>query len=368
MNVLSVIERVARRRGTHLALRSEDVLLTYEELLDRASRIGAYLVREGLKPGERVAVFLHNQPEYLPMVLGIWKAGGVFVPLNALFAPSAIRHAVEDSETRWVLTRPDAVGTVREALEGLEVAARIISTGPADGAVVTFDDVIATDPLPTTVPRKDHDNAVLMYTSGSTGRPKGVRQTHRNTVAASEATMDVWEMTDEDHALVCTPLFHVGGLQLISLPALLAGATVTLMKWSVDEYLRLAVSLEPTVLAIVPAMMIDIVNTHETGRHLDSVRVCAVGGSALPAARLEAFTRATGVVPVNIYGQTEQAGLAICEPLHEARREGTLGRPLSSIVEHRIVALGSNNPSDVAVEGELLGPWRRRHTGLLAAP
>jgi long-chain acyl-CoA synthetase len=208
-----------------------------------------------------------------------------------------------------------------------------------------------------------------MYTSGSTGTPKGVRQTHRNTVAECEAVIDVFDLGPADHALVCTPLFHVGGLQLMVLPVLLAGGTVTLRRWNVVEWLADVDALRPTVAALVPAMMIDIVNhLGERSRELDTIRVCMVGGSAMPQARLATFTALTGVVPVNIYGQTEQSGLAICERLDEARRHGSLGRPLEQVVRWQVVPpdsttplpAGSDRVGELWVRGDAVTPgyWR----------
>ncbi|MEU7810911.1 class I adenylate-forming enzyme family protein [Pseudonocardia sp. NPDC049154] len=345
MNVLTSIERVARRRADQVALRCGDVTRTYGDLLDTAARFAGFLQAQGLAPGERVGLFLHNEPEWLPALLGIWKAGGVAVPFNYMFAPAALRHAAVDSGARWVLALGTDVARLRESLAGTELADHVIALTPTEGAEHSFTEAITADPAQRTVPRLDGDDALLMYTSGSTGTPKGVRQTHRNTAAECEGVLDAWDIGPEDHALVCTPLFHVGGLQLISLPLLLAGGTVTLRRWKAVEYLDDVITLRPTVLAIVPAMMIDIVNLlGDEGRDLDSVRVCMVGGSAMPEARLKQFTALTGVVPVNIYGQTEQSGLAITEPIHEERRYGSLGKPLEQIVRWQIVPAGSTTP------------------------
>lgn len=365
MNVLTSIERVARRRADQVALRCGGVTRTYAELLETAAGFAGFLQGQGLAPGDRVGLYLHNEPEWIPALLGIWKAGGVAVPFNYMFAPAALRHAAVDSGARWVLALGSDVPRLRESLAGTDLADHIIALTPAEGAQHAFTEAVSAEPLRRTVPRLDGDDALLMYTSGSTGTPKGVRQTHRNTAAECEAVIDAWDIGPDDHALVCTPLFHVGGLQLISLPLLLAGGTVTLRRWKATEYLDDVVTLRPTILAIVPAMMIDIVNLlGDAGRDLDSVRVCMVGGSAMPEARLKQFTALTGIVPVNIYGQTEQSGLAITEPIQEERRYGSLGKPLEQIVEWRIVPVGTtialphgaDEPGELWVRGDAVTP------------
>jgi long-chain acyl-CoA synthetase len=143
---------------------------------------------------------------------------------------------------------------------------------------------------------------------------------------------------------------------------LLAGGTITLRRWAVREWLDDAARLQITVTALVPAMMVDIVNELGTDRlPLDSIRVCAIGGSALPQSRLEALTAATNIVPVNIYGQTEQSGLSITEPPHEARRERSMGKPLDQITRIRIAntlgdEVGTDEIGELWVRGDAVTP------------
>ncbi|HEX4247442.1 MAG TPA: class I adenylate-forming enzyme family protein [Pseudonocardia sp.] len=393
MNVLTSLERAALHRPDELAVRKDGVALTYRELFDTAARFAGHLVREGLRPGERVGIYLHNELAWLPALLGIWRAGGVAVPFNYLFAPAALRHAAADSGARWVLALATDVPRLRDTLQGTEAGDRIVSIGAAGGsgvtggvagaagdaagagggavpgAVCSFKEAVAGAPLERTVPRMDGDDALLMYTSGSTGRPKGVRQTHRNTTAACEAVIDTWRFGPADHALICTPLFHVGGLQLMALPLLLAGGSATLRRWQPREWLDDVLALRPSYVALVPAMLIDIVNLlGERETVLDSVRVCAVGGSAMPAARLGQFTALTGIVPVNIYGQTEQSGLSVTEPINADRRPGSLGRPLDQVVQWQLVPAGATEPlpprcgdvGELWVRGDAVTPgyWR----------
>ena len=351
MNIVNVIRRSARRDPDKVAIHHGGTALTYRELVDRSSRFATYLVGQGVRPGDRVGVLMHNQPEWIIAMLGIWQAGATLVPYNYLFHPSALRHATEDADVRLVVTPAADVDRLVQALDGLDVAGRIVSVGEHDDAFATWDAVLESTAMSIVVPRFDSDDAVLMYTSGSTGRPKGVRQPHRAIAAVCEAECDVWSIDENDHALVCTPLFHVGGLQLITLPLLFAGGTVTLRRWKVREWLADAAERQPTVVALVPAMMIDIINELRDEKHpLPSIRVCAVGGSALPLSRLRQLTEATGIVPANIYGQTEQMGLSITEPLDEERREGSLGKPLAQIVEVRVV---STDPQDQGRDVEI---------------
>src|ERR1700754_93040 len=116
--------------------------------------------------------------------------------------------------------------------------------GPGGGFAAAL---AAHEPVHTVIPRLDRDDALIMYTSGSTGVPKGVRQTHRNITAQVDGVIDLYQLTAADHVLNCMPLFHVGGLQLASLPILLRGGQITFMPcWDVTVWLDLAQRLRPT--------------------------------------------------------------------------------------------------------------------------
>ena len=360
MNIVNAIRSSAFRHPAKVAVRHGDLELPYGELIDRAARFASFLKDQGVQPGQRVGILMHNQPEWLIAMVGIWQAGACLVPYNYLFHPSALRHATEDADVQVIVAPRDDIPRLTEALKSLPVTDRLASVGEHPDAMTTWDSVMRTAPLSTVTPRFDDDDAVLMYTSGSTGTPKGVRQTHRNNSALCDAQNRWWSIDENDHGLICTPLFHVGGLQLMALPLLIAGGTVTLRRWAVRSWLDDARRLEPTVVALVPAMMIDIINELQDEHFpLPSIRVCAIGGSALPLSRLQQLTELTGIVPVNIYGQTEQMGVAITEPIDEPRREGSLGRPLDQILETRIVSTDPFDSGKDVEQGDAGELWVR---------
>jgi long-chain acyl-CoA synthetase len=371
MNLANILNRVATEHPDRVALRLGGVEVDYARLVEQSRRFAGFLRAHGLRPGERVACWAPNCLEYLPTIFGTWWAGGVAVPTNYLFGPDALRHALTDSDAQWVLAGADDIPRLAEILEGLPVTERLIATTETEHTEHDFATIArAAEPLAEIEPRLDADDALLMYTSGSTGMPKGVRQTHRNTAAQVEAVIDIWRITGEDHVLNSMPLFHVGGLQLCSLPLLAQGGQITFMpRWDPQQWLEFVQRLRPTIGGLISTMLIDVGNlTHEQPVTLNSLRFCMFGGSRTPPAPVERFTRGTGVAPTEIYGQTEQNGLAITYRVGEARREGAMGRALSQVLRWALIPPGGGEPippgsdevGEFWVRGDAVSPgyWR----------
>lgn len=352
MNIATLLRRSAADAAGRVALRLDEVEVGYGEFAEQGGRFAAHLRATGIAPGERIGFFLPNCIEYLTGLLGTWQAGAVGVPLNHLFPDAPLRHAIADSGVTRLVAAPGDVAR----LEGLlgEGGPEILTTGP-DGTFAAA--LAAHPPVHDVVPRLDRDDALLMYTSGSTGVPKGVRQTHRNIWAQVEGVIDLYEITAADHVLNCMPLFHVGGLHLASLPILARGGEITFMpRWDVTAWIDLAQKLRPTYGGLISTMMIDVGNrTVESPVVLDSFRICMFGGSRTPTAAIERLRDGTGIAGVEIYGQTEQCGLAVSYAPGEERRPDSMGRPLEQIVRTRLVPPDGGpdlQPGDDAV-GEL---------------
>jgi long-chain acyl-CoA synthetase len=337
VNIATLLRRAAADHAGQVALRLDDDEIGYARFAETGARFAAFLHAQGLAPGDRVGFFLPNCLEYLTAVLGVWQAGGVGVPLNYMFPDAALRHAVADSGATHLVATPGDVTRLKGLLDGLPVAERILTTG-ADGGYAQA--VAAHEPVHHVVPRLDRDDALIMYTSGSTGLPKGVRQTHRNIVAQVDGAIDLYELNSGDHVLNCMPLFHVGGLQLASLPMLLRGGQITFMpKWDPMVWLELATRLRPTYGGLISTMMIDVGNrTVGSPVVLDSFRICMFGGSRTPTAAIDRLAAGTGIEGVEIYGQTEQSGLVVSYAVGDPRRPDSMGKPLEQIVRTRLVS------------------------------
>ncbi|MAX72730.1 MAG: AMP-dependent synthetase, partial [Nioella sp.] len=173
-----------------------DLIEDYAGFHAAAARVAAALVGMGVTPGDRVALFLKNTPDYLIALFGAWYAGAAVVPVNAKLHPAEVAWILSNAGARLCFASPDLA-------RGLPAL--------TDAQILT--EVPQAAPLAAPVPRAPDDLAWLFYTSGTTGRPKGVTITHAMLTAMSDAYLaDVDAVRAQDAALYAAPLSHGAGL------------------------------------------------------------------------------------------------------------------------------------------------------------
>src|SRR5215204_1446867 len=162
-----------------LCLRFEGEEIPYQRLCGRAEGFGAGLTAWGLRPGERVALFLGNHPDLLAAYVGTHLAGGVVVPVNTQYRRGELRHIFGDAGVRLCLTDEERKPELERTHEDLPELEEVIEAGPG------FEDFLGG----TRSAKKPsvEDRALILTTSGTTGRSKGAMLLHRNLVANAQA-------------------------------------------------------------------------------------------------------------------------------------------------------------------------------------
>lgn len=219
MNLAQLLARSARTFPHAPAIFHGDALVCdYRELARRAASIGGYLRTVcGLEPGDRVALFMSNCPQYLEVMYGAWHAGLAVVPINAKLHAREVEFILEDAGV-------GALFVTDKLADGL---APIQASAAPYPIFIAGDDaytaLLAHEPMPEIHPRGPDDLAWLFYTSGTTGRPKGVMLSHRNLLAMTMCYFtDVDPLTQRDAIVYAAPMSHGAGLY--NLPCVLAAA------------------------------------------------------------------------------------------------------------------------------------------------
>ncbi|MGI9616794.1 MAG: class I adenylate-forming enzyme family protein [Acidimicrobiales bacterium] len=290
--------------------------LSYRAVFERADALATGLAASfRLGPGDRVAIAMRNQPEWIVSYLAITGRPWIVVPVNAWWTGEEMAYALQDSGTRVVIADEERADRLA-AVAGLDV--EVVVVGPA------FDRLADTETRTDTAAETGVDGddpAAILYTSGTTGRPKGAICTHRNVVnalmgfhfAASVAAHRAGataQAGSQPAMLVSVPLFHVTGCHTIFLTSLLSGRKLVLMdRWNADEALRLIERERVTAFTGVPTMVWDMLRSPELDRRdTSSLRVVGNGGApAGPELSRQVERRFEGRAGHG-YGMTETSG------------------------------------------------------------
>ena len=207
-----LISRAACRVPGGVALGYGKAALTYGELDASVRQFASGLLGLGLLRGERVAIYLEKRFETVIASFGAPSGGGVFVPVNPLLKPEQVAFILQDCNVRVLLTSPDRLALLADALPLCPDLRHVVVTDAAPGAplaqgasvhglpVTRWSDLLASPPRPGHRVI-DVDMAAILYTSGSTGKPKGVVLSHRNMVAGAKSVASYLENNAQDTML-----------------------------------------------------------------------------------------------------------------------------------------------------------------------
>jgi malonyl-CoA/methylmalonyl-CoA synthetase len=348
---------------TRVAVVANGRSYTYGDL-ERASRrvAGGLLGSSGDLEQARIAFFVRPGFEYVAVQRGIWRAGGVVVPLALSHPPRELEYVVRDSGATVVAGEPECEPTLSP------IAAA------AGARFVTTVDVLRSDEAQVLPHLGATRRAMIIYTSGTTARPKGVVTTHANIGAQIASLVEAWEWTPSDRLLLVLPLHHVHGIINGLGSALAVAATCEIVPAfdAVHVWDRLA-SGEISVFTAVPTIYHRLIAAWDAApdevRHRWSegtrrVRLMMSGSAALPVQTLMRWRELTGHTLLERYGMTE-IGMALSNPLHGERRPGTVGVPLPGVDVRLVDESGAPVAEGVPGEVEVRGPsvfseyWRR---------
>ncbi|OLF10547.1 hypothetical protein BLA60_15300 [Actinophytocola xinjiangensis] len=289
--LVSWFEEQVDRTPNAPAVGGDGERLTYRELDERANRIAHLLRSAGTGPEDRVGVFLPPGADLLATVLGVLKAGAVYLPLDPGYPPGRVNLLVELGAPRLILTTP-----------GLRAR---LDTGPP----VRDLSAVSGQPTHRPAPARTWPDSVayLLFTSGSTGRPKGVLGTHGGLVNRLAGMRDAFRVGAGDRVLQKAPLGFDVSLWELLLPVLTGAAVVPagLDGHRDAEHLHELIDRERvTVCHFVPSMLREFLDGPH--RAHDSVRLLLSGGEELPAdLAATALRRLPNAELVNQYGPTE---------------------------------------------------------------
>jgi long-chain acyl-CoA synthetase len=370
-----------------------DTAVTGAAVESDSAALAAALAARGVGPGDRIALFLQNVPQFVIAMLAAWKVGAIVVPVNPMLKERELRYVLADSGAKAVISLQDlwnAVGV--KAVEGTEVTVAI-TTSPLDyldhppppaldgvsrmatpGAVDLGELVREhTGEHPPPVALGPGAVALLTYTSGTTGDPKGAMNTHGNVVFNACTFRDWMSLTRGDVVLGGAPLFHITGLiahvavgMLVPMPIVLG------YRFEPATIIGLAERHRCTFTVMAITAFTALANDPSVKEaDLSSLTKAYSGGAPIAPSMVERFEREVGPYIHNVYGLTETTSPSHAvpfgrrAPVDEASGALSVGVPVFNTVARILDDEGNELPpgqvGEIATSGPMVVPgyWNR---------
>lgn len=348
---VELIDR-ARRHGGRPALVDATGTHSYSDLLGASASAATALLagRDDLRE-ERVAFLTPPGFDYAATQWGVWRAGGIAVPLCTLHPTPELEYVIADSQAGTVVAHPEYAAML--APSAAKLGARFLTT-----------ETLASTPAGTLPKIDPARRALILYTSGTTSKPKGVVTSHGCIRAQVTTLVDAWEWTDHDSTLHVLPLHHIHGIINILCCGLWSGARLEMSrKFDATAAWERFASGDLTLFMAVPTVYAKLVAAWqaapaETRARWSAgcrrMRLMVCGSAALPVTTLEEWREISGHTLLERYGMTE-IGMALSNPLRGRRVPGHVGAPLPGVEvrladeQNRPVAGGQ--PGEIQVRG-----------------
>lgn len=311
-----------------IALVEGDDSYSYGEVNERIDRFATGLLgeRSDLQE-ERIAFFIPASLDYVTVMHGVWRAGGIAVPLNVASAVAELDHYLTCASVTRMIANDVYQESLRELCDSLNIE------------LLSVADVMAEEagPLPDI---EETRRAMMLFTSGTTNKPKGVVSTHKTIVAQITTLIDAWEWSSDDVIPLFLPLHHIHGIINILSCGLWAGARVHLFaRFDIPKITQEVTSGTYNVFMAVPTIYVKLIQYFDTIDNDEVQKICdgfkamrlnISGSAACPVKLFNQWQDLTGQVLLERYGMTE-IGMGISNPYNGERRAGCVGQPLPGV-------------------------------------
>ncbi len=339
----------AEQYAERTAIIAPEGRFTYRQLFEASGRVASWLLSGAKDLQEQPVAFIAPPGfQYVALQWGIWRAGGIAVPLSLFHPRPELEYVIDDTKPAAVVAHPDYARLVAPIAEARDLRFGL--------STEVLEHPLGQMPAMVPAPR-----AMILYTSGTTGKPKGVVTTHENIAAQITSLVQAWGWTREDHILEVLPLHHIHGIVNVISCALWVGAVCEIFPaFDARKVWDRIAQGGLTLFMAVPTIYVKLIDAWEKASAPDrermsegcrQMRLMVSGSAALPVPILEKWQEISGQVLLERYGMTE-IGMGLSNPLLGRRFPGCVGTPLPE-VEAKLVD-ESGNPAEPGTPGEIL--------------
>jgi long-chain acyl-CoA synthetase len=352
-----LLNQIAGRFSGNPALYYFGTQMTYGELNQKVDQFANLLIEEGIKPGDRVALYLPNCPACVIAFFAILRAGAILTQLNPLYSASETAHQLKDSGAKWVVSLDRFVPILRQVAQECDLRKVWVTRindyfpiplrwlyvlkakkekswvdWPTEPLFHSFmKEMERSSAAPVKMTLKMDETALLQYTGGTTGVSKGVILTHRNLIVnAYQCKYWFPGLTEgKEVFMLAIPIFHCYGMTAGMTFALTLGASMVLVpKFDVLQVLKAVDKYGVSIFPGVQAIYVAINNCPQVGKYkVRSIKACISGAGPLHQEVQKKFEELTGGKLVEGYGLTEASPVTHCNPVFGKRKIGKIGLP-----------------------------------------
>ncbi|WP_341301563.1 long-chain-fatty-acid--CoA ligase [Lysinibacillus sp. FSL H8-0500] len=365
MNSSNLLARNARKYPQHEAVICHGRRVTYRDLDEQVTRFSHALLKQGIKQGDKVIIFMPNVVEFVVSYFAIQRIGAIVVPVNAKFTLQEVEYVAQHAEAKAIIVHE----VIFAAVEQITVPLKI-KTGQEQAGWLSYEKMLQNASTQTIDCQLHEDDAsTILYTSGTTGKPKGVLFSYRNILTVAQMIAVEMEVKPESRILLMMPLTHSAPLHLFLMAGVLVGSTSVLTPTFTPDLLIDSIEQEKTThfFGAPVAYLLTAQMPRLQTADLSSMKWWVYGGAPLSQNEIRFIQQAFRTEQLTcVYGLTEAgpSGSLLFGEEH-ATKAGSIGRRAPLGTELRIVNdkgkdVGVDEVGEIVLfgEGNMLGYYK----------
>ena len=304
------IQHWSQRDPNKLALRSKQRSLSYAELENEIEHLAAGLSHLlGVAAGDRVAYLAPNRVEFIVLLFACAKLGAILTPINLRLSPTEQEKLIRRADVKAILIEPAELRALSKSIEDIQCVSLDGENEP--NSALHYRDLLIDKPPPVSSGSMNSP-LLLVFTSGSTGEPKGAVLTQSAVHWNAQNSQVMHDLKRSDHIATSLPFFHVGGINIQTLPALHVGATVSIFsEFDATEFAQFVESQKPTLTVLVPVQMQQMMALANWNKlDMSSLRAVSTGSTLVNKDLIRLWAN-KGIPVIQIYGCTESGPIAV---------------------------------------------------------
>lgn len=302
----------------------DDRRVTFLQYKEQADRLARGLQDQGLQKGDRIGVVGKNSLEFFLIYGAAAAMGGIVLPINWRLSAEEMVYNLKDCTPKILFADQEFQENLQGARAELSTVEAYFNLGPAGGNFSDFSSLLEKGEIPDAADVSTDDGFVIIHTAAVAGRPRGALLSHGNVLCADIHLDYQCQITSDDVHLNILPLFHVGGLFIVTASFHVGATNLNMSKFDANKAAALISEKGASIFFEFPPILSSILEEHEkTGVDISGLR--AVAGLESPET-IEKYQELTGGTFYVLYGQTETSCLATFGAYNE--KPGSAGRPL----------------------------------------